>query len=277
MPFFRNPFARSASSSHSSQKEPLRDDNDNISINNDIININNTENIINNNSSSNNNNNNNNNNSNSKRRWFPSLQQRRNNTNNNASHQASLFCWLCDMRIATVLLNTIHITIATLLEILYWTRRFQVSQPPLLWIMALFFSGWGIFGAINFHLTSIFVSSLGLICLLVLYVAEEHLLEMTLLLMIIYCHIIYICEMQRGIMTSDQYAHHQYIDEIGQDTIQIGQDTIQMAQSYASEVGETTKGVVLEVTQSASNVLTPVSSTSYSNSKGRSSQNIEVR
>jgi uncharacterized membrane protein len=138
---------------------------------------------------------------------------------------------------------------STLLEVMEMTHSFRVSEPPTMWAIAVIFSGLGVFGAIHFHLTSMFCSSLGLICLFVLYLSEEHLLGMILLGMILYCHVVYICEMKRGIMTEEHYAEHQYMDEMGQ-------EAMQKAHSYASDVGETTKVTVLDVTRTASNALT---------------------
>jgi hypothetical protein len=224
------------------QKEPLRDDTCNTSNINAIKNNNTDEEIF-------------SDNTNSERRWFPSIQRRHNHNNNNktSNTSATLFCGFCDMRIAAVLLNMVHVIYSTLLEVMELTHSFQVSEPPFLWILAIIFSGWGVFGAIYFHLTSIFASTLGLICLLVLYLSEEHLLGMILVVMIVYCHVIYICEMQRGIMTKEQYARHQYMDEVGQ-------DAMQKAQAYASDVGETTKVVALDITRTASHVWSTKSS-----------------
>jgi hypothetical protein len=185
----------------------------------------------------------------SKRRWFPSI-RRNNNVSPTAS--ATLFCWFCDMRIASVMLNMVHLIFSTLLEVMEMTHSFQVSEPPVMWVLAVIFSGLGVFGAIHFHWTAMFCSSLGLICLFVLYLSEEHIFGLILLGLILYCHVVFICEMKRGIMTKEHYADHQYMDEMGQ-------EALQKAHSYASDVGETTKAVALDMTRTASNALTAAS------------------
>lgn len=241
MPLFRNPFARS--NSKRTTREPLRDEEEEEE-QVDVEGSNRSSPVK--EYSEAKNSNNNADSSRSKRRWFRSSRR-------SAPVNASLFCGFCDMRIATILLNVMHMIFSTLLELFEMTHRFYVSEPPLLWFLALLFSGLGVLGAMRFNLTSIFCSTLGLICLFVLYLAEEHMIGMAMICVILYSHVVFICEMKKGIMTQQTYEEHQYMDEMGQ-------EVLQKASSYASDVGETTKDVVLEVKRSASNAFSISSS-----------------
>ncbi len=146
------------------------------------------------------------------------------------------------MRIATVLLNILHLIFSTLLEMCEVFQSFQVSEPHLLYFMAVIFSGLGVFGALNFHLIAVFVSTLGLAVLFILYLAEAHLFGLMILICILLCHICFIYEMRRGIMTRENYANAEYIQDEGR-------EVLETVHSYASEIGETTKDVANEVAQ----------------------------
>jgi hypothetical protein len=220
MPFFRNPFARSSSTA-TTRAEPLRDESEEAQGDN---------------------NNNSSNNSSSRRNWF------RGGGRPSPPPNATLFCWFCDMRIATILLNVLHMIFSTFLELFEMTGRFLVSEPPLLYILCLVFSGLGVFGALHFNMTAVFTATLGLIFLFVLYLSEEHVFGLVLLVMIVYSHFVFMVEIKRGIMTHANYEQHQYMDEMGQ-------EALQKAHSFASDVGDATKDVVVEVTRTASNAL----------------------
>jgi hypothetical protein len=160
-----------------------------------------------------------------------------------------LFFGFCDMRIATVLLNIMHIIFTFLLEVLdtfSWTEE----ELPVLAIIGFAFSGLGMFGALNFNLFAMIVSTLGLIALFGLYVAEFHVFGCAILCFILYAQAVLIVEMRKGIMTRESYAQQEYI-------VAEGREALQRAHSYASDVAETSKVVAFEVRQSSRTVFAP--------------------
>ncbi|KAG7365778.1 hypothetical protein IV203_028448 [Nitzschia inconspicua] len=253
MPFFRNPFTRSSSGRTAASQEPLTDsDEDDVTQTIPVttkkplaVGATTSSKPLSSSSTSKTNNPNN-----RSSRWSFGRSNRRASTPN-----ATLFCWFCDMRIATILLNVLHMIFSLLLELFEMVHRFYVSEPPLLCLMAIIFSGLGVVGALHFNLTAMFVSTLGLIGLLVLYLSEDHMIGLVLLATIFYCHIFFICEMKKGIMTPQNYDQHRYMDEMGE-------EVLQRAHSYASDVGETTKEVVQDLTRTASNAMSITSTKS---------------
>jgi hypothetical protein len=161
----------------------------------------------------------------------------------------TLCCNFCDMRIATVLLNVLHLGFSTLLEILYIsTNNWMIDEPPMLCLLAVVFSGLGVFGGLHFNLMAMYTSTVGLVMLFFMYLKEVHIFGLGLVCGCIFVHTIFIHELRQGVLTKDNYTEKEYIDETGR-------DVIQSARSFASDAADTTKELVRTTSTTIAEVL----------------------
>mmetsp|Transcript_11325 Transcript_11325/g.26680 ORF Transcript_11325/g.26680 Transcript_11325/m.26680 type:complete len:289 (+) Transcript_11325:60-926(+) len=153
------------------------------------------------------------------------------------------FCGLCDNRIATVLLNSIHMIVAIVMELrqaLEWGNRNYRQEPPILLLLVLVFSFLGMFGGLQFDNRAIVVSTIGLCALCWVYFIEMYVFGLILICFIVFVQVILAMEIRRGIMTRETYATEQYIDRDGR-------KAIQKVHGLSVEIGETAKEFKHEV------------------------------
>ena len=126
------------------------------------------------------------------------------------------------MRIAAVLLNTLHMILAIILDIFEavdssmsfgWDGRGFLEETPVLMLLACVFSGLGIFGSLRFERYAMYLSTAGLCFLWYLYLSEVHIIGLAVICCIVFVHVIFIMEMRMGIMTKDTYQQEEYIDQ----------------------------------------------------------------
>jgi hypothetical protein len=165
-----------------------------------------------------------------------------------APRNSTLFFGFCDMRIATVLLNILHVVFTFLLEVVD-TSNWTDQEVPLLAIIGFIFSGLAMFGALNFNIFAMSAATIGSIALFCLYVSEIHLFGGAILCVVLYAQIVLIIEMRKGIMTKETYAEQEFI-------VAEGRQALEKAHSYATDVAETSKVVALEVRQSSRTLFT---------------------
>jgi len=158
------------------------------------------------------------------------------------------------MRIATVLLNVLHMILSIILELfeaLQWGNRNYLEEPPALMLLVIAISGLGVFGALYFAIIPIYLSSIGMCLLWYLYLIEQHIFGMILICFILFAHVVFVIEMKRGIMTKDTYAMEEYID-------QDGRIALETAHSLSVDIGETAvefaEEVVIAVERQSSGV-----------------------
>lgn len=152
---------------------------------------------------------------------------------------ASLFCGVCDMRVATVLLNAMHIIFTILLEVvdaLSWDHK----DFHLLAVFAVVLSGLSIFGALNFNFLAMFLSTLGVLVLFFGYLFESHVFGLAMVATILYCQFVLTYEIHSGIMTREKYFEEEFINEEGR-------QALETTHSMAREVSEVVSPVVRQV------------------------------
>lgn len=132
--------------------------------------------------------------------------------------RGAICCGFCDMRIASSLLNILHMIgaiIRELVEASKWGNRNYFHDPPVLLILAIMISGLGLVGSLRFSNSFLLLSSASLPFLCYLYVGETYLFLMAIVIMLFFAQIGLASEIARGIMNEDNYAREEYIDESG--------------------------------------------------------------
>ena len=162
------------------------------------------------------------------------------NVSEKAPRNATLFCWYCDTRVGTILLNTLHLLFSIFIQILELFSFGSFSEPPLLCIFAVIFSGLGILGGWKFNLTAIFLSTCGMICLFTLYLSEFHVFGLIMVVCIVFCQVVFIFEMHKGIMTPQNYEKNGYIQEEGR-------EALDAAQEFGKDLHESSRELVRSV------------------------------
>jgi hypothetical protein len=186
-----------------------------------------------------------------RKRKKTSSSKKKNDTDKSATQELkgdpTLCCKCCDMRIATVLLDLVHVVFSVLLEILYNAGDI-VDEPPMMCFLALIFSGLGVFGGLNFNVTAMYFSTLGLVLLFFLYLREIHVFGLVLVCGCLFSHSILIYELRTGILTKENYGSREYINDTGR-------RAMETAHSYASDAAETTKEFVTTTSDAINGVL----------------------
>ena len=147
------------------------------------------------------------------------------------------------MRIATLTLNILHMTLALILEVFeafQWANRNYLEEPPVLVLLVIGSSGFGAFGALHFDSIPIYISSIGLVFLSYIYFVDWHIFGMALICFILFAQVVFLIEMRCGIMTEETYAMEEYIDRDGR----IALETVH---SLSVDIGETAVEFVEEV------------------------------
>eukprot|EP00531_Pseudo-nitzschia_arenysensis_P007807 CAMPEP_0116126772 /NCGR_PEP_ID=MMETSP0329-20121206/6502_1 /TAXON_ID=697910 /ORGANISM="Pseudo-nitzschia arenysensis, Strain B593" /LENGTH=244 /DNA_ID=CAMNT_0003620861 /DNA_START=27 /DNA_END=761 /DNA_ORIENTATION=- len=135
-----------------------------------------------------------------------------------SSRKGATCCGYCDMRIATSLLNIVHMIGAIareLIEASKWGNRNYFYDPPVLLLLAIGISGLGLVGSLRFSNFHLIVSSFCLPFLCYLYVGESYMFLMAIAIMLFFAQIGLASEIRRGIMSEETYAREEYIDESG--------------------------------------------------------------
>ena len=132
--------------------------------------------------------------------------------------KGAICCGFCDMRIASSLLNILHMIGAIMRELIEaskWGNRNYFHDPPVLLILAIMISGLGLVGSLRFSNSFLILSSVCLPFLCYLYVGETYLFLLAIVIMLFCAQIGLASEIARGIMNDDNYAREEYIDESG--------------------------------------------------------------
>jgi hypothetical protein len=184
------------------------------------------------------------------------------NPQETAPRNATLFCWYCDTRIGTILLNILHLIFSVFVTILELFHYAAFSEPPVLCILAIIFSGLGILGATAFNLTAIFLATCGMICLFTLYLSELHVFGLIMVVLILFCQVVFILEMRKGIMTRANYEENAYIQEEGR-------EALDAAKSFGKDLKQSSR----EIVRSVSSALSSDEDEETGKKKKRSNQN----
>ena len=163
------------------------------------------------------------------------------------------FCYLCDMRIATALLNTIHMAVAVgmeLVEASKWGNRNYTEEPPVLLLMAIGTSAMGLLGALHFLKTPLILSSIFLCFLWYLYLVNVHMFRAILVMMIVFAQLVLADEIRRGIMHESTYQYEEYIEPDGRKVIEtvhglsvdVGETMAEFAEEVKIEVRRQSSG-----------------------------------
>ncbi len=132
--------------------------------------------------------------------------------------KGAICCGFCDMRIASSLLNILHMIGAILRELVEaskWGNRNYFHDPPVLLILAIMISGLGLAGSLRFSNSFLILSSVCLPFLCYLYVGETYMFLLAIVITLFCAQIGLASEIARGIMNEDNYAREEYIDESG--------------------------------------------------------------
>jgi len=116
-----------------------------------------------------------------------------------------LFLTICDMRIATVVLNSIHAFIS-LLAILMKLLVGAPIEELVVASVALLLSVFSIWGAVNYIFGVMYVATAGLIALAIFYLAIFEILGFILVTVLASTQCLFVYEMRRGIMTKERYT-----------------------------------------------------------------------
>lgn len=164
------------------------------------------------------------------------------------------FCGICDMRIATLFLNTVHIVVAIIAELIEatkWGNRNYLTQPPVLLLLVIGISGVGTFGALHFKEIALIGSSICLCVMWYMYLVDLHFLGLVLVPMIIFAQAVLANEIRRGVMSEDTYAIEEYL-YMDSD----GRKMIEAVHGLSIDIGETAtefaEEVVIEIKRKSS-------------------------
>ncbi len=143
----------------------------------------------------------------------PSLRFRR-----SGPRKGAICCGFCDMRIASSLLNIVHMIgaiVRELIEASKWGNRNYFHDPPVLLLLAIGISGLGLVGSLRFSNFHLIVSSVCLPFLCYLYVGESYVFLMGIVIALFFAQVGLASEIGRGIMSEETYVREEYIDESG--------------------------------------------------------------
>lgn len=163
------------------------------------------------------------------------------------------FCGCCDMRLAAVLLNTLHLAVAVGMEIIEagkWGNRNYQKEPPVLLLLVIGISGLGLFGALHFSIALLVLSSMSFCFLLYMYLVEFHLFSMVLAIMILSAQIVLADEIRRGVMNKDTYDTEQYMNKKGR-------KVMETVHGLSVDIGETATEFAEEVVRNPSGASEP--------------------
>lgn len=156
------------------------------------------------------------------------------------------------MRIATVLLNTLHMAVAVAIEIVEarkWGNRNYSNEPPVFLLLAIGISGLGLFGALHFSIAPLVLSSICLCFLSYMYLVEFYVFSIVLAITILSVQIAFTDEIRRGVMSKETYEREEYMTKHGRKVIEkvhrLSVDIGETATEFAEEV-------VIEVKRKAS-------------------------
>jgi hypothetical protein len=164
------------------------------------------------------------------------LQEWRQYLREQAPKHATLFCQCCDMRIATLLLNFMHLTFSILLELFEWTNAFHVDEPPTLCLLAVIFSGMALWGALQFELVPMCLSTTGLFMLSFLYISEWHVFGLIMIGFILFANGFFIWEMRQGIMTKENYAEAEYVSNEGRQVLEVAHSFADTTKDFVEQL-----------------------------------------
>lgn len=114
-------------------------------------------------------------------------------------------------------------------------------------------SGLGVFGALHFESIPMYISSFVLMLLWYLYLVERHIFGLVLICFILFVHVVFVLEMNYGIMTKETYADvEEYIDKDGRFAIatvhslsvDIGETAVEFAGEVANAVERQSSEVI---------------------------------
>jgi hypothetical protein len=187
------------------------------------------------------------------------------------NRQGRVFCRQCDTRIATCLLNLVHILI-TLILMIPWFFNSPEWDGVAEAIGATAVSTISIFAAMNYLLWVTYLCTFGMLVLFVFYAFTLHLACFVLAGVIIWVQVTFSYEMREGIMSEENYANEEFISDEGRQTLEtahvyaadlaastsnLGQDLAKGTQDLASRVATDTKETTQQLVRSTSTYIAP--------------------
>jgi hypothetical protein len=185
-----------------------------------------------------------------------------------SNRKGKVFFGLCDMRIATVLLNTVHIVIALILVIVALFNDGAIVVP----VTAIVLSSLSICAAMNFLFVVSCFCTFGMLVMLICYAFTLHLVSFALTGVILFAQSFFLHEMLTGVMSRANYANEEFITDEGRQTLEaahvvgsdlaastrcLGRELADETQQVADKVVQETKGTVDSVVKSGSAYLAP--------------------
>jgi hypothetical protein len=174
------------------------------------------------------------------------------------NRQGKVFCGQCDVRIATVLLNTVHIFIA-LLVMIPATVDGPSFENVVLPIAAITLSIISICAAMNFLCI---ISCFCTFCMFVLfmcYAFTVHIASLILAGVILLSQSFMLHEMLTGSTTKENYVNEEFITDEGRQTLEavrdFGIDLAASARCLGKEISDETQGVANETKETVDRVV----------------------
>jgi hypothetical protein len=101
-----------------------------------------------------------------------------------------------------------------------------------------------------------------MICLFTLYLSELHVFGLIMVVLILFCQVVFILEMRKGIMTRANYEENAYIQEEGR-------EALDAAKSFGKDLKQSSR----EIVRSVSSALSSDEDEETGKKKKRSNQN----
>jgi hypothetical protein len=179
---------------------------------------------------------------------------------NPGKKRGSLFLGICDMRMATIYLNALHI-FSILLILLFQLFGWAAQGGYVAAGVGILLSALSIYGTVNFSYGFLFVTTIGLIGLTILYMSAIKIFCFLLGLLLLYAQCFLVYEMRRGIMTRERYeaGTEQFITEEGrvvvETTNRIAAEVVESSKCYGQVAMTSTQQAAGTIHQTSSRAL----------------------